>query len=344
MFSSRRRRGSKAGPFGRSLHSSRVLKGSGGRMPSFIKPLSKHWRPADFVLTGAVLREPVQHIAKTVCLLESRCDDYAGYLRAMFLDRDDRWNAAVDQWNSEECQHGELLRLLCRAADADFRFEAHMARYATLVSYHAPTGQSVRGSAGAELVARCVVEALASTLYRVLEDASERHNTRQVFSVLARDEARHFGMFLKMLNAEAVSRGGLGRLARFGHAVRRMIDLEDGQIMVASCIVAGRGDAPIDLHREANSYLVRLYGLYRWRHLRYAVRMLLQTVGVRPSRPLTALGTSILWAGIRLRWVWARAFGRRRPSRPARSAAQRNSKQVKDIGNAFHSFHETNEV
>src|SRR4051794_21447475 len=115
---------------------------SGGhRMTSFIKPLPRHWKPTDFALSEVALGEPVLHVSKQVCLLESRCDDYAEYLRAIFRDRDRAWNAAIDQWNSEECQHGEVLRLLCQAADAGFRFGPLMARYESLVSYHAPTGK-----------------------------------------------------------------------------------------------------------------------------------------------------------------------------------------------------------
>src|SRR5207253_1485814 len=99
--------------------------------------------------------------------------------------------------------------------------------------------------------------------------------------------------------AEAV--GGLGRLARCAHALRRMIALEDSQIMVASCVVAGRAEGPIQCRREANWYLHRLYGLYGWGHLRYAVQMLLRTVKLRPTRPVAFLCTLSLWLGIKLR-------------------------------------------
>ncbi len=280
-------------------------------MISFYKPLPKHWKPTDFAFSEVILGDPIRHIAKTVCLLESRCDDYGDYLRAVFHGRNGSWIAAVDEWSSEECQHGELLRYLCQAVDPDFQFAYFMARYKSLVSYHAPTGHSARGSIAAELVSRCVVEALASTLYRVLADATDSNDCGRVFSALAQDEARHFGMFLKMLNTEAATTGGLGFMERCRYAFLRMIELEDSQIMVASCIVGRRDRDLMDMGREANWYLGRLYGLYRWKHLRYAARMLLQTVKVRPNRTLTVLCTFVLWVGISMRYFWARAFGRR---------------------------------
>ena len=130
----------------------------------FIKPVSNHWQPNDFDLTQSALASPILHITKTVCLLESRCDDYAEYLRAIFRDREARWNLAIDQWNAEECQHGVMLRQLSESVDSSFDFPSSMAHYEGIVSYHEPTGESVRGSVAAEMVSRCVVEALASTL------------------------------------------------------------------------------------------------------------------------------------------------------------------------------------
>jgi hypothetical protein len=289
-------------------------------MPTFIKPNPKHWHPSDFELADVALAEPVRHIAKTVCLLESRCDDYAEYLRAMLLDRSPEWVMAIDRWNFEECQHGEMLCLLGEAVDTDFAFPTFMARYTDLVKYHEPTGVSVRGSVGAEFVARCVVEALASTLYQVLADTATHPTATRVFRTLAQDEARHFGMFLKMLNEEATRTGGFGFFTRCRQAVMRMLELGDEQIIVASAVVARRDQEPINLRTEGDLYLGPLYGLYRWRHLRYAARMLLHTVGLRPSRSLTVVCTLGLWLGIQVRGTGAALRTRMRTWWPGRKA------------------------
>jgi hypothetical protein len=266
----------------------------------FIKPVSNHWLPGDFDLSNSVLSPSILHITKTVCLLESRCDDYADYLRAIFRDREPRWNIAINQWNTEECQHGVMLRRLSEAIDTSFDFPASMAHYEGIVSYHDATGESVRGSVAAEMVSRCVVEALASTLYRVLADAITDPSGTSVYSALAQDEARHFGMFLKMLETESKNEN-VGLFARLKFALHRMLELEDSQIIVASCVVAGRSKRTIRLRREANEYLATLYSLYRWGHLRYAAKMLLHTVGIRPRRLPLNTATLVLWLGVRLR-------------------------------------------
>ena len=270
----------------------------------FIKPVSNHWQPGDFDLSTSTLSAPILHITKTVCLLESRCDDYADYLRAIFLDRESQWNNAIDQWNYEECQHGVMLRRLSESVDSSFDFTDSMSNYEGIVSYHDATGESVRGSVAAEMVSRCVVEALASTLYRVLADAIDDPSGTNVYGALAKDEARHFGMFLKMLDTESENQN-VGMLTRIKFALQRMLELEDSQIIVASYIVAGRSKQTIRLRREANEYLAKLYSLYRWKHLRYAAKMLLHTVGIRPRQLPLNTATFVLWAGVRIRGAWA---------------------------------------
>lgn len=274
---------------------------------SFIKTHPRHWSVVDFDFdkdTGPGLSASQLHIAKTICLLESRCDNYADYLRAVFREREQSWLDAVDRWNFEECQHGEVLRALCESADADFDFDATMHAYQELVAYHAPTGQSVRGSISGELVARCVVEALASALYRVLADATADGTVRAMYSTLAQDEARHYGMFLRMLSALTGTERASSWM-RIIYAIRRMLQLEDSQIMAASGIVAGRCPTSGMLRREANWYLCRLYGLYRWKHARYAMQMLLRTVKLDHWRILLPVGTALLLAAVKARWLLA---------------------------------------
>jgi tRNA isopentenyl-2-thiomethyl-A-37 hydroxylase MiaE len=272
----------------------------------FIKPSPNHWKPEDFDLSKVSINADLLHISKTISLLESRCDDYAKYLHAIFRDRSENWVSAIRQWNLEECQHGATLRAVCESRDREFRFDDSMSRYESLVSYHLPTGESIRGSVAAEMVSRCVVEALASTLYHVLADATDDRNVGDVYTALAQDEARHYGMFLKMLNAEVQASPKMSFIWRYWYALKRILELEDGQIMVASSVVVGRSEGIIKRRREASWYLAKLYRLYRWKHLRYAVRMLLPVVELRPTPLTVQLATIVLWLALKLRLLLAR--------------------------------------
>lgn len=299
---------------------------------TFITPSPNHWKPDDFDLANVRLSGSLLHITKTICLLESRCDDYAEYLQAIFRDRDEAWTSAISRWNFEECQHGVTLRAVCEAGDQDFDFDDCMSKYESLVSYHAPTGDSVRGSVSAEMVSRCVVEALASTLYRVLADSTLDRNASTVYSALAQDEARHYGMFLKMLNAEAKANPKIGVLARCRFALQRMIEFEDAQIMLASCVVAGRANETIDRRREANWYLSKLYRNYRWRHLRYAVRMLLRTLDLRATPVLVWTATMALWSALRIRSVAAHLASFVAPPRAPKNAMNKAVIRKAEVG------------
>ena len=177
----------------------------------FLTPAARPWSPAQFPFYGAMGAVPrdVLHVLRTTALVEARADQYGDYLRAVFATRGELWRRAVDTWNAEERRHGEVLRRLCEAADAQFDFPRCQADYHAAVRYHDCDGQSVRGSVAGELVARCVVEALASTFYRVLHDAVADAAARAALQALAQDEARHYGMFRAMLVAEEGVQGVL---------------------------------------------------------------------------------------------------------------------------------------
>lgn len=201
---------------------------------AFLQTSSKPWFPNDFKLASTkeyCIAPDIAHIVKTTSLLESRADQYSDYLRAVFTGRDRKWLSAIDQWNSEERQHGVVLRLLCEALPSDYDFESLMKEYTDRVPYHAVDGQSVRGSVAAELVARCFVEASASTFYRVLADATTDKTHRAIFITLSKDEARHFGMFTTMLMAEETHNQQLSLWQKIKAVGSRLFELEDAQIM-----------------------------------------------------------------------------------------------------------------
>jgi hypothetical protein len=299
---------------------------------SFIRPSPNHWKPGDFDLSTISLDESLLHITKTICLLESRCDDYAEYLQAILRDRSYAWTSAITRWNIEECQHCVTLRAVCEAGDHDFDFDSCMSNYKSLVTYHALTGESVRGSVAAEMVSRCVVEALASTLYRVLADSTLDRNASAVYSALGRDEARHYGMFLKMLNAEALMNHGIGFLARCRFALQRMLELEDAQIMLASCVVAGRANTTIFRRIEANWYFSRVYRFYRWGHLRYAARMLLLIVDLRATPFRVSIVSLGMWSAIKIRLLIATLASLFVPLREPKSLTNKVVNRSGDVG------------
>lgn len=270
---------------------------------NFLKPAARPWRHTDFAYSRVQREgygEALLHILRTTALVESRADQYGDYLRAVFAARDARWRAAVDAWNSEEREHGRALRRLCESLRTEFAFDGLMQAYLAGVGYHACDGTSVRGCIAGELIARCVVEALASTFYRVLRDACRDETGRAVLNTLAQDEARHYGMFLAMLDEEG-QREPVSLWRRLRVGLGRMLELSDDQIMFAAWLVELPPTPAYARQAVARRYQAALYPLYRYEHLYFAARLLGPVLLGRRSDRLNRGLAVALWLGLRLR-------------------------------------------
>lgn len=148
---------------------------------------------------------------------------------------------------------------------------------------------------------RCVVEALASTFYRALRDSLETSIPRAALAALARDEARHYGMFLAMLHEEQKGLEALGRWRRCWIGLRRMTELGDQQIIGA---YAAACTAQVDSEPSwlpSQQYAAALYPRYRLRHLLFAARLLCPVLFERRDGLTVMLFALLLHAGVRLR-------------------------------------------
>ncbi len=270
---------------------------------SFLKPAARPWRATDFNYSRVMPRQfdaDLLYILRATALVESRADQYGDYLRAVFATRGAAWREAIDRWNHEEAEHGRALRRLCETADAPFAFDRHMGAYLNGVAYHACDGRSVRGSIAGELVARCIVEALASTFYRVLRDSCHDETGRAVLHTLALDEARHYGMFNAMLQAETAQLP-LSRWRRMRVGLGRMLELSDDQIMFAAWLVDADAPPRYRRSRTARSYQAALYRHYHFEHLHFAARLICPVLFGSRSRALSRVFAAGLWLGLRLR-------------------------------------------
>lgn len=288
---------------------------------SLLKPAAQPWRHTDFSYSRVAAEGyggGLCHVLRTTALVESRADQYGDYLRAVFATRGAAWREAIDSWNREEREHGLALQRLCAAVDGDFAAAQLMPAYVAAAPYHDCDGRSVRGSVADELVARCVVEALASTFYRVLRDACADALGRRLLATLSQDEARHYGMFAAMLEEEN-TRQKMPWWRRLRTGIRRMSELSDEQIMAAAWLVE-RPATPVYSRRAvARRYQAALYPLYRYAHLDFAARLLAPVLFGRRSPVLARVLALGLFAGVRLRGALSRAGAALWPSRRRRA-------------------------
>lgn len=278
----------------------------------FLKPAARPWQATDFAWSRVApeqLDAGLLHILRTTALVESRADHYGDYLRAVFAIRGAEWRDAIDTWNREEREHGRALRRLCEAAAGGFAFDRLMQAYLAGVDYHPADGVSVRGSIAGELIARCIVEALASTFYRVLRDSCADATGRAVLHTLALDEARHYGMFAALLDDECQrTRVTLWQRLRVG--IGRMRELGDDQILFAAWLVDPDASPRYRRRTTAVRYDAALYPRYRYEHLQFAARLISPVLFGTRNAWLARVFGAVLWCGVRWRAV-TRQFWRR---------------------------------
>ena len=271
----------------------------------------------------------VAYVAKTVALVESRADLYSGYLRQLFPDCPEV-QRQLDEWGREEAVHGEVLLRWAQLYDEDFDPVELDREYRKQVAYHDTDGRSVRGSRTAEFVCRCVVEAMASTYYLAIFTHCEEPVLRDIARRLMRDEARHFTMFRRLLAAARRQEGG-SKLSEIFVAVRRMLDLDDDQVVYASfCANRTRGAARYDRPLARAAYLPRVYRLLGPDHVAYALKMIARALDVPAPKFALWLASWIAIGILRAKsagltvGAWLRravvsasdALGRRRRSSP----------------------------
>jgi hypothetical protein len=219
------------------------------------------WHRFDRSLVDADLAEVVGGLA----LVESRADLYGDYLQRVLSGRFERhpmWSAQIAVWAAEEAQHGATLRRWFQLARPDIDVDAALARYLHEVPYHdEDTKHSVRGGIEHELVCRCVIEALATTLYQALAAKAREPVLQLSLKRLAADEARHYRFFFDLLTEERRAHGQdlPGSVLAM---VRRLRALDDDQIMRASHGASSPSGAAYDAAATRRRLLPRVYSSY----------------------------------------------------------------------------------
>lgn len=213
-------------------------------------------------------------IIKATCLIESRADLYSSYLLSVFSSKNE-WHKLIYIWNLEERQHGEALKKWSQLVDPDFNFEELYKKYTQAVQYHSETGVSIRGSIANELIARCVIEALASAYYAAIRDRTQEPLLYDICDRLSKDEARHYGMFYKFLK-EVQKTEKIHIFRKLLVLAKRVFELEDDQIIYASfCVSSYLEQKNYIKKKEANSYISRIYPLYERKHFYYILNLML---------------------------------------------------------------------
>jgi rubrerythrin len=229
------------------------------------------------------------------------------YLCNVFSDRPEV-KETIHKWGEEEVQHGQALARWAELADPAFNFDEAFTRFREGDSIPTDAIESVRGSRGGELIARCVVESGTSSYYTAIKDATDEPVLKQIASNVAADEFRHYKLFYDQFNALDETPPSV--LDRIRVAVGRVSEADDDELACAYYAANTPGDGSIPYKREifAKAYEKRALGLYRRQHVERLISMVGKAAGLKPQGPLMRAVASLAWRYWQFRnWQLARA-------------------------------------
>ena len=181
----------------------------------------------------ALAREQVRddlqlfYVLASASFIEITSDLYARNL-VEFLCDDGEVAAWLEQrWQSEELQHGVALKRYVQIAWPEFDWDgAYRSFFAEFRQFCAV--DQLAATPALEMAARCVVETGTASFYRMLAASTSEPVLRQIASVIAADEVRHYKHFYRYFTRFQESEHlGRGAVLRTLWSRIREIDAED---------------------------------------------------------------------------------------------------------------------
>ena len=265
--------------------------------------MSRHWTLDDIKWEDfdASLVDPDSlRAVKAAAMVEFNAPDYVTYLCNVFADRPDV-KQVVQQWGAEEVQHGQALARWAELADPGFSFDVAFERFQDGYSIPTDAIESVRGSRGGELIARCVVESGTSSYYTAIKDATDEPVLKQIASNVAADEFRHYKLFLDLFNdlGEPVP----SMFERMRVALGRVSEADDDELACAyyAANTPSDGSVAYERVRFAKAYEKRALGLYRRQHVERLISMVGKAAGLRPHGAVMRAISVLAWRYWRFR-------------------------------------------
>jgi hypothetical protein len=219
-------------------------------------------------------------VIKAGSVVEYNGSDYGLYLKNVF-EGDDLLIKEIDRWSQDEIKHGKVLAEWVKLADPTYDFEERFKVYVEGYPIAINANESIRGSRGAELLARCMVEIGTSSVYSAIKDATDEPLLKQICAKIAADEFRHYKLFYHHLQRyQSIERLYLWK--RFKIALGRLFENEDDELAFAY-YTANKEAAPYNRDHYTKLYGKTVYGLYKKTHVDRGMAMFCKALGLNPQ-------------------------------------------------------------
>jgi len=243
--------------------------------------------------------------AKGAALVEYNAPDYVGYLKRVF-EGDDQTIAAIEQWGTEETQHGQALARWCELADPSFNFQDAVRRFREGYKpehFKGDSNTSLRGSRRGEMISRCVVESGTSSYYSAMRDICEEPVLKEVAGRIAADEFRHYRLFYDTLNAQ--SEPDLPFWRKLLVAISRVNESDDDELAFSfycGNVPADQESArPYDRERYVKEASAAAMFSYRRHHITKLTQMVAKAIGADPQGRLIRIAGTLIWRMLSMR-------------------------------------------
>jgi hypothetical protein len=222
------------------------------------------------------------YIVASASFVEITSDLYTRNLVEFFQDDAEiaSWLRAV--WEPQELGHGTRLKSHVMTARPDFDWGSAYARYHEEFSRHC-TLVGMAPSQAEELVALCVVETGTASLYRMLANASDEPELRQIAASIGGEEVGHYKQFLRYFLSYR-ARGRLPSAIILRAVWRQIIAIESEDAFYAFKHVYLSRHPGVTFNRTAYVAFRRSCRKLASRHFPYgmAIKMLLKLLPLHP--------------------------------------------------------------
>jgi hypothetical protein len=238
---------------------------------------------------------------KAASLVEYNALDYVAYLTRVFHDADTQTLSDFRRWGQEELQHGMALGRWCELADADFDFQAAVARFRAGYKppHFAGDGGSVRGSLRGEMIARCVVESGTSSYYSAMKDATPEPVLKEIAGYIAADEYRHYKLFYEILHKQ--HEPDLPFWRKLMVAVGRVNESDDDELAYAYYAANISPSVPYDRKTCTRLSASKALAIYQPHHIRKLIQMIAKSIGADPHGRMAKVASALMWRMLRMK-------------------------------------------
>lgn len=234
----------------------------------------------------------ILRLIKAGSVIEHNGSDYGRYLKNVFAS-DPAFQKEIEGWSKDEIKHGKVLAEWVKLADPTYDFEDRFKAYVEGYPIDTEAKESIRGSCGAELLTRCMVEIGTSSFYTAIKDATDEPLLKHICSKIAADELRHYKLFYTYFkHYQAKER--LNFFRRFKVTMSRLLENQDDELPFAYYI-ANRETAPYSRRRYTQAYAKIVYSCYQKTHVQNGMALFCKAIGVNPQGWLQKILSAVVY-------------------------------------------------